>query len=986
MTKQNQTDPRKQFAPRILPWLLGAAMLLVYGLTLNRWVSVLNLGPVASLSGFVWQPQYFNPLAFLATYPIRWLPPAQIPLALNLFSAVCGAITLAMLARTVALLPQDHTEAQRQRERNDFSFLTGWPSWFPPVVAVALVGLQLTFWQHATSFTGEMFDLLLFAFIIWQLAEYRLDEQPWRLNTLTIVYGAALAENWAMLAFLPVFITAIIWLRKLEFFNARFLLRLALCGLAGMMFFLVLPLIAKTSATFPVGFWEALRPNLRMEWLVMKAIGDGGVRHNLALMSLTTLLPVLVMSIRWSASFGDSSHLGAGLARNMFHFIHAVILTVCVWVMFDPPFSPRQIGLGVPSLTLYYFAALSIGYYCGYFLLVFGKDAMPSRRQSKPEPILPDGLLWLCPVIVAGTLAAAMLAAGVLVYKNFPIIRQANGDVLLKFAQFTTQNLPRGGAILLSDSDRPGQNDPTRAFLIQAALVREGRAKDYPVVDTQALNWPQYHRYLHKTFPGKWPKLVGDKEVGAVNALMLYSLITDLSKSNTICYLNPSYGYYFEQFYPEPHGLTYRMKPLPADTLLAPPLAEKLIAENETVWSSVTDSASPAIEKALKIQKLLSAPEAQRPKNFADKLLAHLHIVTEPDPNALLVGTFYSRSLNDWGVALQRANQLDKAAVRFNTALLFNPDNVAAGINLDFNRSLRAGTAASVAVGRITADQFGKYRDWNQVLNACGPFDETSFCFQSGVLLTQGALLRQAIAAFARVRQLVPDNLATRLWLAQLYLYARLPDRAFEALHDPLTEPGRFSLTEKNSTELNLLTSAAYFQKDEIPQGVALLESELNRHPEDENLFTLASQAFMMRGLYTNALRVIDRKLALTPDDPKWLFGKGYAKIQIGAYNDAIAALTRVMEIQTNDPTARFNRALAYLDSDKLDLARADYAQLQTTYTNSFQVAFGLAEVAWRQRDTNAAIHNYQLYLATAPTNSVEFRIVHERIAQLQKK
>ncbi|HEY5346333.1 MAG TPA: tetratricopeptide repeat protein, partial [Verrucomicrobiae bacterium] len=100
----------------------------------------------------------------------------------------------------------------------------------------------------------------------------------------------------------------------------------------------------------------------------------------------------------------------------------------------------------------------------------------------------------------------------------------------------------------------------------------------------------------------------------------------------------------------------------------------------------------------------------------------------------------------------------------------------------------------------------------------------------------------------------------------------------------------------------------------------------------------------------------------------------------------AITAFTRVINITTNDPTARFNRALAYLQSDRLDDARADYAALQTTYTNSYQVAFGLAEVAWRQHRTNDAVDNYKIYLANAPTNSAEVKTVHERLDQLQKK
>ena len=149
-------------------------------------------------------------------------------------------------------------------------------------------------------------------------------------------------------------------------------------------------------------------------------------------------------------------------------------------------------------------------------------------------------------------------------------------------------------------------------------------------------------------------------------------------------------------------------------------------------------------------------------------------------------------------------------------------------------------------------------------------------------------------------------------------------------------------------------------------------------------LLTSAAQAFFIRGLYTNALRIIDRRLAQTPEDPQWLFGKGFANLQLGRYDQAIAALTRVMAV-TNDPTARFNRALAYLKSDKLDQARADYLELQSTYTNSIQVAYGLGEVAWRRHDTNEAVQNYELYLANAPTNSAEVRTVRERLDQLQK-
>ena len=150
--------------------------------------------------------------------------------------------------------------------------------------------------------------------------------------------------------------------------------------------------------------------------------------------------------------------------------------------------------------------------------------------------------------------------------------------------------------------------------------------------------------------------------------------------------------------------------------------------------------------------------------------------------------------MNFLGVQVQRAGELEKAAVLFSEAQELNSNNVVAGINLEFNKSLRAGTPAGVSVSRVTTDLFGKYHDWNDVTAANGPFDETSFCFEDGSYLAQHQLMRQAVAPFNRVRQLDTNNLPARLFLGRIYLSAHLPDRAMDALQDPISHPGQFGL------------------------------------------------------------------------------------------------------------------------------------------------------------------------------------------------
>ncbi len=970
MTTRTRTDPRKNFAPRFLPWVLVAATFVFYWFTLNRWVSPLNIDGVARISGWTWQREVLNPLLFLATYPFRWLPEAQIPLALNLFSAVCAALTLGLLARSVALLPHDRTDAQRKRERSDFSFLTLGSAWLPPVLAVVVCGLQMSFWEYATNYTGEMFDLLLFAFVLRLLLEYRLDEREGRLFLAALVYGAGMANNWAMVGFFPAFFVAIVWLRGLGFFNLQFLRRMTLCGVLGMAFYFLLPLLAVISGKVPVTFWDVLKANLAIQYEVVKFAGlcllHPQVHLEFLSLFLAYLIPLLVLAIRWKASFGDHSPIGMAITSFLFHLACAAFLVFCIWMAFDPPFSPRQLTLGAPLLTLYYIGALIIGYFSGYFLLVFSKAPTSRLQPPRPEPFQ-----FIDPWVVVGVWVFAAAAVTGLAYRNLPQIRETNGNTFQKFASFTEENLPRSGGILLSD-------DTFRLFLVQAALVREGRAKDFALLDTHSIYAPPYIRFLHDKFPKIWPEMMSPKEVKPVNPLGLVTVLTMLARTNQIYYLHPSFGFFFEQFYPEPHGLVYKLKTLTGDTLL-PPLPDKnLIAENEAFWARVEAQAFPAIERAA------SPPAPNATLSAGERWLKKFHVPREPDRNAIFAGTFYSRSLDFWGVQLQRANELEKAGATFDQAVKINPDNLVAQINLEFNQSLRAGKSVPVDVSKATSDQFGKYHNWNELLNANGPFDEPSFCLTEGIILaSQNGFYHQAATVFTRVRELAPDNLTARLWLGQIYVLARQSDHALEVLHDPLTQPEKFSLARTNLTDLNIIAATAYFQKNDLAQGTQLLETEMARHLADDGLRSAIVQVYVSHNLFTNALALIDYKLRLVPDDPAWLLNKGYILIQVKAYDEAIDALNRVLAIQTNNNNALFDRAIAYLNSGRLDAARTDYKSLQLSLTNSFQVDYGLGEIAWRKHETNEAIANYKHYLANADTNTEEAASIRQRLREL---
>jgi tetratricopeptide (TPR) repeat protein len=977
MANAKRFDPRKNFTPRILPWLLAAAAFVTYWLTLNHWVSLYNYQAVAKVSGWTWQPEIYNPLYVVVTWPFRWLPAAQIPAALNLFSAVCAALTLGLLARSVAILPQDRSDAQRDREHSVFAFLTTGSAWLPPVFAVLVCGLQMTFWEQATNGTLEMFELLLFAFVVWCLLEYRLDERDGRLFLAAAVLAAGVTESSLTVGFLPLFVAAVAWIRGLSFFNLRFLTCMLLGGLAGMLFYLLLPLLAVLSHKMPITFWEVLKLNLASSWDTVKLFFiRSDWRKTLLLLSPASLLPILVIGIRWKSSYGDSK-LGLALTSFMIHVIHATLLLVCVWVAFDPPFSPRHLGFGPSFLTFYYLGALSAGYLTGYFLLIFGRRVgeraggsprMP--REQKPDPLRP-----LYRLVYAGVWLFTAFAATGLVYKNLPQIRNVNDDTCKTYGALVAENLPSQGGICLSDS-----GDLRRTALLHAALVREGRAGDFLLVDTASLGAPSYHAFLHKMSPTKWPDTISASEqTNGISPQHLIGLMAMLAKTNALYYLNPSFGYYFEQFYMEPHGLVLELKTLPGDTLLPPLPDNKLVAANDAFWNRAQKLALDPVIHAI------APPDPTSAASIGENLLRRFHVMRELNPNATVVGQLYSCGLNFWSVQIQRANDLKTAASDFETAVRLNPDNVVAHVNLDFNHSLQAGQTVPIDLTKATADQFGKYNSWISLLGDNGPFDEPSFTFQYGVILMRGGLSRQAVAPFHRVHELAPDNLAARLWLAQCYLASHLPDLTLDMLREPIAQPEKFSRAGTDSSQLNILAAAAYFQKKDNDRGIELVQAEISSQPTNEVLWLTAAQVYLKLGLYTNALSIIDRKLQDAPEDPTWLFGKGFASIQIKNFNAGITALTHVLSIQTTNHDARFYRAIAYLQSGQLDAARADYEKLGQTFTNSYQIPYGLGEIAWSKHETNEAIKQYEAYLAVANTNTAEATNIIERLKSLKR-
>jgi len=965
MTTEPEVGPQKKFVPAILPWLVAAGALAIYLVTLNRWVSFSSLQQVARISGWTWQPELSGPFFWLVTYPFRWLPARMIPLALNLLAAVCAALSLALLARSVALLPHDRSHEQREKEHSPFSMLSIPAAWVPPVLAVLVCGLQLSFWENATVASADMFDLLIFAYAVRCVLEYRITERESWLLRASLTFGLGMTNNWAMIGFFPAFLVALVWIKGLSFFNLRFLARMFMCGSAGLLLYFILPLVASLSDTASVHFWLALKHNLASQKLILQSFFRfcNQNRQEGLLLALLSLVPLFSIGIRWPSYFGDTSKLGIALTTFIFHLIHGLFLGILLWVGLNPTFTPFSRGYG-PFLTYYYLGALTIGYCSGYFLLVFNGKSDRPRRLPYYERLINRAVTTAVWMFV-------LLAPVALICRNLPQIRAANGPMLKQYAALLAKTLPAQRAVLLSD-------DPRRSLLLQAYNAESGEGKDYLILDTGSLVWPDYHRFLKKTHPRLWesnpPKGLGRQ----AEPLLLVQLVSRLAQTNSIYYLHPSFGYYFEFFYPEPHGLVYKLNPYPTNALFAPLPGKDLIAENEDFWAK-------ADQQALQSLLAVVAPRAPgRDPGLWYSLAKKAHLKKDFNHDTTTLATLYSRALDYWGVEMQKSGQLTSAAAHFERALELNPDNLVAQVNLECNKNLQAGRKSSVQVSKSIEDEFGKYRNWDQIMGENGPFDEPNFCYEQGRVFVSNNLYRQGAAEFDRVRTLAPENLVARLWLAQLYILSQMPGDALKLVNEIRAQPNLLAAARTNRSELFSVETSAHLAQGDLRGAEAIVQSTVGEYPGDADLLATATRAYMKFGCYSNALITIEQELAIAPTNLNALVNKGYACIQVGAFEQAIPPLTKVLALEATNHSALLNRAIASLRANKLEAAQRDYEVLQKAFPTAFQIYYGLAEVAWQRKDTNAAIRNYQLYLANAQTNTTEAKFVSDRLKELK--
>src|SRR6202012_516625 len=131
------------------------------------------------------------------------------------------------------------------------------------------------------------------------------------------------------------------------------------------------------------------------------------------------------------------------------------------------------LGMGLPFLGFYYLTALSIGYFIGYFLLIFGTKIPRSRLSLHPLMQLTNRCVLLLVWI------AILATPGILAYRNYMTLaeRKIRYHWFDDYFAQVEGSLPAQGAVVLSD-------DLMRLYYLEATAARKHQNPGHLFIDT----------------------------------------------------------------------------------------------------------------------------------------------------------------------------------------------------------------------------------------------------------------------------------------------------------------------------------------------------------------------------------------------------------------------------------------------------------------------------------------------------------------------
>jgi tetratricopeptide (TPR) repeat protein len=403
------------------------------------------------------------------------------------------------------------------------------------------------------------------------------------------------------------------------------------------------------------------------------------------------------------------------------------------------------------------------------------------------------------------------------------------------------------------------------------------------------------------------------------------------------------------------------MLPLSTNTPTPPLLTAEQVRQNEAFWQELKGGAFKQLAREVKLAK------GKKQENVS----------------AVLMGAIYSRAINYFAVELQKRGDLPKAREYFELALDVNPDNVAALINLDYNK-LKAVGGTEAPPSEEVAKKIAVYRgSWEAVLGYNGPVDEPNSCYLLAQSFTKGHNYRQAAQLLERIEAFTPDNVSAQIALASVYVQGGRQEDALRKVTEIRTKFPK--MTEDQTLTLFECEAWAQSFKGDLPAAQKILSIAERAYPNRSEPFKGMAEIYLSQGDLTNAMASLKGLIQAQPDSLDGLINYAALNIRIGKFKEAIPSLDRALLLQPENLYALLNRAIANLQLENFEAARQDYETLELHLPKPMHaVHYALGEIALRQKQKPKALKHFEKYLKLAPHGTPEMKFVEYRIQQLK--
>ncbi|NLL82760.1 MAG: tetratricopeptide repeat protein [Lentisphaerae bacterium] len=390
----------KRRVDNLLSVVLGLGVLILYLATLSTSLFPGNSSVLVAQSlGLEDRGLPLRPLFYWASDAWAMLPILSSAARLNLFSVLCGVVSMVLLYRLVSFFIYEMIyEEQALMQADKMSWLAG-------VVAVVAAAGSMAMWSSATRLHFESFDLMLLLICGMLLVGYAQTKRASLLLLSAFMYGACIPESSVFIAFVPLYILVVVFTlwknESLSVVRVGWLGVFAVCGLM-LVYWLAARSFLYSTAGQAEGYirvYDVMVDLWRQQYKMMR-----------------TMLPPQWV---WMVLFGAGAWLVAMLASSRtlnnergwsFSFLHIVLTGLVIAALFNLPFTPWWLcklrgGLPVISAVL---AAVLVGYLVAYWFLLW--RAEPARRDTSATPLEQVLAKWLGRILVWPLLVAVVMA------------------------------------------------------------------------------------------------------------------------------------------------------------------------------------------------------------------------------------------------------------------------------------------------------------------------------------------------------------------------------------------------------------------------------------------------------------------------------------------------------------------------------------------------------------------------------------------------